>query len=51
MTCPRARPNVDGDECVCPGFMVNELWEGLNLKNLRKNGQVTGFWVQHAAFA
>ena len=33
VTCPRAKRNVDGDECWCPGFMVDELWEGLNLSS------------------
>ena len=33
MTYPRAKRCVDGDECWCPGFMVDELWEGLNLSS------------------
>ena len=33
VTCPRAKRIVDGDECWCPGFMVDELWEGLNLSS------------------
>ena len=33
VTCPRERRNVDGDECWCLGFMVDELWEGLNLSS------------------
>ena len=33
VTCPRAKRCVDGDECWCPGFMVDKLWEGLNLSS------------------
>ena len=33
MICPRAKRNVNGDECWCPGFMVDELWEGLNVSS------------------
>ena len=33
VTCPRAKRCVDGDECWCPGFMADELWEELNLSS------------------
>ena len=26
--CPRAKRNVDGDECRCPGFIADELGRG-----------------------
>ena len=33
VTCLRARRNVDGNACWCPGFMVDELGEALNLSS------------------
>ena len=53
MTCPRAKRCVDGNECWCPGFMVDELWEGLNLSSSKKTrlSPILGTTINSNGFA